>query len=48
MTMELWTCVSSAQRQIYNEANEMLWTTNTFSFVRYIAFERFMMTRDPD
>ncbi|KAL9589717.1 MAG: hypothetical protein Q9203_001488 [Teloschistes exilis] len=40
--------VLRASRQIYNEANEMLWTTNTFSFVRFIAFERFMMTRHPD
>lgn len=33
--------------RIYNEAGEMLGTTNTFSFDHSIAFERFMMTRNP-
>lgn len=32
-------------RQIYVEANSILWATNTFSFNDAIAFKRFMMTR---
>lgn len=33
-------------RQIYVEANQILWTTNTFSFGYEAAFQRFMMTRN--
>ena len=32
-------------RQIYVEANNILWTANTFSFADGTAFRRFMMTR---
>lgn len=32
-------------RQIYVEANNMLWTSNTFSFADSTTFKRFMMTR---
>ena len=32
-------------RQTYVEANQLLWTTNTFSFSDAMTFERFMMTR---
>ena len=32
-------------RQMYVEANNMLWTSNTFSFADPTTFERFMMTR---
>lgn len=32
-------------RQVYVEANSILWTTNTFSFQRAVPFKRFMMTR---
>lgn len=32
-------------RQIYVEANQILWTTNTFSFTDGTALKRFMMTR---
>lgn len=32
-------------RQIYVEANKVLWTTNTFSFTDPMAFKRFMSTR---
>ncbi len=32
-------------RQIYVEANKMLWTTNTFSFADATTLKRFMMTR---
>lgn len=32
-------------RQIYVEANKILWTTNTFSFADAVTFKRFMMTR---
>ncbi len=32
-------------RQIYVEANNLLWTTNTFSFADATTFRRFMMTR---
>ncbi|KAL9639095.1 MAG: hypothetical protein Q9204_001244 [Flavoplaca sp. TL-2023a] len=35
-------CVS---RQLYAEANPVLWTTNTFSFLDGLTFRRFMMTR---
>ncbi|KAL8777853.1 MAG: hypothetical protein Q9194_002329 [Teloschistes cf. exilis] len=34
-----------SSRQIYVEAKEVLWTTNTFSFTDPIAFKRFMSTR---
>lgn len=33
-------------RQIYTEANRVLWTTNTFSFADPATFKRFMMTRN--
>lgn len=33
-------------RQIYVEANQILWSTNTFSFDEATAFKRFMMTRN--
>ena len=33
-------------RQIYVEANSMLWTTNTYSFSDATTFKRFMMTRN--
>ena len=32
-------------RQIYVEANNILWTSNTFSFADSLTFKRFMMTR---
>ena len=32
-------------RQIYVEANNILWTSNTFSFADPVTFKRFMMTR---
>lgn len=32
-------------RQIYNEANRVLWSTNTFSFHDVVTFYRFMDTR---
>ena len=32
-------------RQIYVEANNILWTSNTFSFADSVTFKRFMMTR---
>ncbi|KAI4250324.1 MAG: hypothetical protein LQ352_005377 [Teloschistes flavicans] len=35
-----------SSRQIYVEANEILWTTNTFSFTEPIAFKHFMSTRN--
>lgn len=35
-------------RQIYVEANNILWTTNTFSFDDATTFQRFMMTRTID
>ena len=34
-----------ASSQIYVEANQVLWTSNTFSFSDAITFKRFMMTR---
>lgn len=33
-------------RQVYTEANQILWSTNTFSFNDATTFERFMETRD--
>ena len=33
-------------RQIYVEANNILWTSNTFSFADSVTFRRFMMTRN--
>ena len=32
-------------RHIYVEANNILWTSNTFSFANSVTFKRFMMTR---
>ncbi|KAL9023426.1 MAG: hypothetical protein Q9180_008242 [Flavoplaca navasiana] len=32
-------------RQMYAEANRVLWTTNTYSFSEDLTFQRFMMTR---
>ena len=32
-------------RHMYTEANNILWTTNTFSFYRSLVFKQFMMTR---
>ncbi|KAL8690380.1 MAG: hypothetical protein Q9218_004159 [Villophora microphyllina] len=43
-TMHLTVLRSS--RQIYVEANQVLWSTNTFSFTRPIPFNCFMMTRN--
>ncbi|KAL8670980.1 MAG: hypothetical protein Q9168_004494 [Polycauliona sp. 1 TL-2023] len=37
--------VLRASRQLYAEANPILWTTNTFSFHDGVTFQRFMMTR---
>ncbi|KAL9020375.1 MAG: hypothetical protein Q9185_002349 [Variospora sp. 1 TL-2023] len=37
--------VLRASRQLYVEANQILWTTNTFSFTDGIALERFMKTQ---
>lgn len=37
--------VLRACRQIYVEANQILWTTNTFSCIDATTFKRFMMTR---
>lgn len=38
--------VLRACRQMYAEANEILWTTNTFSFTDGITLKRFLMTRN--
>lgn len=35
-------------RQIYVEANNIVWTTNTISFADLTAFKRFMMSRTID
>ncbi|KAL8676310.1 MAG: hypothetical protein Q9224_007299, partial [Gallowayella concinna] len=37
--------VLRASRQMYTEANRVLWTSNTFSFPECITLKRFMMTR---
>lgn len=37
-----------ASRQIYSEAGQILWTTNTFSFTNGVTFNRFMMDRTVD
>lgn len=38
--------IMRSSRQIYVEANQVLWTTNTFSFTDPMAFKRFMSTRN--
>ncbi|KAL8650956.1 MAG: hypothetical protein Q9210_003519 [Variospora velana] len=38
--------VLRASRKLYVEANQIVWTTNTFSFTDSITLKRFMMTRN--